>query len=139
MTRLTRPCENTENGKYIPYTTGTYTGIFPDCTLGEVVKRLAEYEDLGFTPKEIAYLAKFFKDKTSTEEIEANIKTAAKLMEWAKWKELEEQGRLIVLSVEDIHPCKGCDTGWGSVSSEGCTSCHDSCERLMQYNERYRT
>jgi hypothetical protein len=46
MERLTRPCKDTENGKYIPYTTGTYTGIFPDCTLGKVVERLAYYEDL---------------------------------------------------------------------------------------------
>jgi hypothetical protein len=46
MNRLTRPCENIENGKYAPYTVGAYTGIFPDCTLGEVVTRLAYYEDL---------------------------------------------------------------------------------------------
>ena len=46
MKRLTRPCEDTENGKYIPYTVGVYTGIFPDCTLGEVVERLAYYEDM---------------------------------------------------------------------------------------------
>lgn len=46
MNRLTKPCQDTENGKYIPYTAGTYSGIFPDCTLGEVVMRLAYYEDL---------------------------------------------------------------------------------------------
>ena len=52
MKRLTRLCENTENGKYIPYTTGVYTGIFPDCTLGEVVERLAAYENTDLSPKE---------------------------------------------------------------------------------------
>ena len=46
MDRLTRLCKNTENGKYIPYVAGSFTGIYPDCTLGEVVNRLAEYEDL---------------------------------------------------------------------------------------------
>lgn len=46
MERLTRPCEDTENGKYIPHTAGSFTGIYPDCTLGEVVEKLAEYEDL---------------------------------------------------------------------------------------------
>lgn len=45
MNRLTKPCENTESGKYIPYVTGSFTGIYPDCTLGEVVSRLAEYEN----------------------------------------------------------------------------------------------
>ena len=46
MERLTKICLDTENGKYIPYTTGTYTGIFPDCTLGKVVERLAYYENM---------------------------------------------------------------------------------------------
>lgn len=103
-----------------------------------IVKRLAEYEDLGFTPEEIAYMAKFFKEHTSAETIEDNMRTAANLMEWAKYKDLEEQGRLIILSVDDIHPCKYCDSGWGSISSEGCKSCYDDCERLKQYNEKYR-
>jgi len=51
----------------------------------------------------------------------------------AEYEDLEEQGRLIVLSVEDIHPCKYCNVGWGSISSEGCTTCHDTCEKLEQY------
>lgn len=105
----------------------------------DAIQNLQAYEDLGFTPVEIAHMAKFYKDKHSAEEIEYNMKTAAKLMELAKWKDLEAQGRLIVLSVEDIHPCKYCDSGWGSISSEGCKSCHDDCERLKQYNKKYNT
>lgn len=54
------------------------------------------------------------------------------------YEDLEEEGRLIILSVEDIHPCKNCGVGWGSISSEGCKSCHDSCDRLKQYNEKYK-
>lgn len=97
MERLTRLCENTENGKYIPYVADNYIGIYPNCTLGKVVERLAYYEDL------------------------------------------EEDGRLIVLSIQDIHPCKNCDTGWGSISSDGgCASCHDDCGRLKEYNEKYK-
>ncbi len=75
-----------------------------DCGSKKRFDKLKEYEDLGFTPEDIAYLAKFFKDKTSTEEIEANMKTAAKLMEWAKWKDAEDSGRLVIL------PCKIGDT-----------------------------
>lgn len=96
MERLTKACENTENGKYISYIVDNFKGIYPDCTLGKVVERLAYYENL------------------------------------------EEEGRLIVLSVEDIHPCKNCGVGWGSISSDGCKSCHDSCDRLKQYNENYK-
>jgi len=52
MERLTRPCEDTENGKYIPYVVGKYIGIYPynensaDTIMGEVVERLAYYENL---------------------------------------------------------------------------------------------
>ena len=53
------------------------------------------------------------------------------------YEDMESQGRLIVLSIEDIHPCRGCNTGWGYISSEGCKSCHDDCEKLEQYNKRY--
>lgn len=55
----------------------------------------------------------------------------------AYYEDLEEQGRLIILTVQDIHPCRGCDTGWGSISSEGCTSCEETCVRLKEYNEKY--
>ena len=31
------------------------------------------------------------------------------------------------------HPCTNCNTGWGSISTKGSTSCHDTCERLAAY------
>ena len=96
MERLTKRCRNTEDGKYIPYVVGDFSGIYPDCTLGKVVERLAYYEDL------------------------------------------KEQGRLFILDIEDIHPCKGCDTGWGYVSSSGSHVCQETCEKLKQYNEKYK-
>lgn len=52
MERLTRPCEDTKNGKYIPYIVGNYTGIYPyrdgstETILGQVVEKLAYYENL---------------------------------------------------------------------------------------------
>ena len=93
MQRLTKPCKNTENGKYIRYTVGSFTGIYPDCDFGKVVERLAYYEDL------------------------------------------EEQDRLLILQENNLHPCMGCDVGWGSISSEGCTSCEETCERFKRYVE----
>ena len=41
----------------------------------------------------------------------------------AEYEDLEEQGRLIKLSIRDIHPCRNCNTGWGSISSEGSDGC----------------
>ena len=41
------------------------------------------------------------------------------------------------LCVQDIHPCRNCNTGWGSISSEGCHSCEETCIRLKEYSEKY--
>lgn len=43
------------------------------------------------------------------------------------------------LCVKDVHPCKYCDTGWGSLSAEGCHGCEETCIRLKEYNEKYNT
>lgn len=43
------------------------------------------------------------------------------------------------LCVKDVHPCKYCDTGWGSISAEGCHGCEETCIRLKEYNEKYNT
>lgn len=55
----------------------------------------------------------------------------------AYYEDLEEQGRLSILTVQDIHPCRNCGTGWGSVSSEGCHSCEETCVRLKEYSDKY--
>ena len=55
----------------------------------------------------------------------------------AYYEDLEEEGRLIVLSVQDIHPCRNCGTGWSSISSEGSDGCENYCERLKEYNKKY--
>ena len=56
----------------------------------------------------------------------------------AQYEDLEEAGRLIVLSIQDTHPCSNCGVGWGSASAKGVTSCHDTCERLKKYVEDHR-
>lgn len=58
MERLTQPCKNTEGGKYIDHVAGDFVGIYPDCTLGKVVDRLAAYEDTGLTPEDIKFLVR---------------------------------------------------------------------------------
>lgn len=55
----------------------------------------------------------------------------------AEYEDLEEQGRLIKLSIRDIHPCRNCGVGWGSISSEGCHGCEETCIRLKEYSEKY--
>lgn len=53
----------------------------------------------------------------------------------AHYEDLEEAGRLIILSEKDVHPCTNCNVGWDSISADGCSSCHDNCERLRKYNK----
>lgn len=65
--------------------------------------RLAHYEDLGFTPEEIALLAKFYKEYTSVPSITANMKLTANSIELEKYRKLKEQGRLA-----EVIRCKNC-------------------------------
>ena len=58
------------------------------------------------------------------------------LQKLAYYEDLKEEGRMVILNIEDIHPCKNCGVGWGSISSEGCTSCQDTCVRLKEYNKK---
>jgi hypothetical protein len=55
----------------------------------------------------------------------------------AYYEDLEEQGRLIVLTIQDIHPCRNCDVGWGTISFEGCHTCEETCGRLKEYNKKF--
>lgn len=63
-----------------------YCDTFEDIYAGGAINRLAEYENLGFTPEDIAYMAKFFKEHTSAEAITYEMKTIAKLIEYEKLK-----------------------------------------------------
>lgn len=55
----------------------------------------------------------------------------------AYYEDLEESDKLIILEPTDEYPCRNCDVGWGSISSDGCTSCKDSCIRFKEFNERH--
>ena len=107
-------------------------------SLIEAANRLAEYENTGLTPKDIEQMkarmplhqwAGESPDKMSIFGV-----TVSKIMELAK---AEKEGRLIILTIQDIYPCKNCDVGWGSISSEGCHSCEETCVRLKEYNDKY--
>ena len=38
--------------------------------------------------------------------------------------------------VEDKNPCTYCDAGWATISTTGCTSCREDCERLKEWERR---
>jgi hypothetical protein len=57
---------------------------------GGAIDRLAEYENLGFTPEDIVYMAKFFKEHTSAEYITNEMKMVAKLINAEKSNESGE-------------------------------------------------
>ena len=41
-----------------------------------------------------------------------------------------------ITNIDYEYPCINCNVGWGSISSEGCKTCHDDCSRLKEYNIR---
>lgn len=101
---------------------------------------LAAYEDTGLTPQEIEQMKARMPlhqwAGESPEKISIFGITISKIMKLAK---AEKEGRLVILSVQDIHPCRNCETGWGSISSDGCHSCEETCIRLKEYNKKYNT
>jgi hypothetical protein len=110
------------------------------CNYTYDIKRLKLYEDTGLTPQEIEQMkarmplhqwAGESPDKMSIFGV-----SVAKIIELTK---AEKEGRLVILSIQDIHPCRNCGVGWGSISSEGCHSCEETCVRLKEYNDKYNT
>lgn len=51
-----------------------------DCFYKQIYDKLKGYEDLGFAPEEIAYMAKFFKERTSAEYIANDMHIIARLL-----------------------------------------------------------
>ena len=37
------------------------------------------------------------------------------------------------------NPCIGCDHGWGTISTDGCTSCRDDCPELKRFMDSAQT
>lgn len=51
----------------------------------------------------------------------------------AFYEDLEEKGELPVMYGVNVYPCTNCGVGWASISTQGCKSCHDDCEKLKEY------
>ena len=69
--------------------------------VNESMDKLAQYENLGFTPEDIACLARFYKEQTSVAAITANMKIIADLAKLERFEKLEAEGRLVVLTHEE--------------------------------------
>lgn len=106
----------------------------------DAANRLAEYEDTGLTPQDIEQMKARMPlhqwAGESPEKMSIFGITVSKIMEFVK---AEKEGRLVILSIQDIHPCRNCNTGWGYASSEGCHTCDETCVRLKEYNDKYST
>lgn len=51
----------------------------------------------------------------------------------AFYEDLEEKGELPIMYGVNVYPCTNCGVGWASISTQGCKSCHDDCEKLKEY------
>lgn len=96
-----------------------------DCSSKKRYEKLKQYEDLDFTPKEIALMAKFYKEHTSSEAIAQNMRIVAKLLEaerkeahWIKHEWAEESEGLLIPNYE----CSKCHT-WQRENSDYCPDC----------------
>ena len=47
-----------------------------------------------------------------------------------------KQGTDIQITNSFTNPCLLCNAGWGTASTNGVTSCHDTCERFKEYHKR---
>ena len=57
-----------------------------------------------------------------------DLKHIQNLIDW------EEEGRLIVIDVEDKDlPCHKCAVGWGKISTLGLKSCEEDCVVLKEH------
>lgn len=135
MERLTKKSQNSEVVWFIDYDNNGLN--LEPCEMsyndsGKAIRKLAAYEDTGLTPQEIEQMkarmplhswAGESADKMSIFGI-----PVSRIIELTK---AEKQGRLIVLSIQDVHPCRGCETGWLT------TGCEETCVRLKEYNEKY--
>lgn len=132
MERLTRRLSNGDVVAWNPLEYYNYNDF------KKVLERLAAYEDTGLTPQEIEQMKARMPlhqwSGESPDKMSIFGVTVSKIMELAK---AEKEGRLVILTIQDIHPCRNCGVGLGSISSEGCHSCEETCVRLKEYNDKY--
>jgi len=72
---------------------------------------LEEFKKLGYTPRQLEYMIKFFKEHTSDDFIEEEVEDFKKIREFYKYQKLEEEGQLV------IFPCKPNEIVW--VTAKG--------------------
>lgn len=141
MNRLTRKSQNSEMVWFIDHNHNDLN--LEPCEMtsgdsGKAIRKLADYEDTDLTPQEIEQMkARMPLHQWAGESSDKMSIFGIPVSKIIELTEAEKQGRLIVLDVKDIHPCRNCNIGWGSISSECCHSCDETCERLKQYNEKY--
>lgn len=132
MNRLTKKSQNSEMVWFIDHDNNDLN--LEPCEMsysdsGKAIRKLAAYEETGLTPQEIEQMKARMPLHKWTGASPDNMSIfgvpVKKIMEWAK---AEKEGRLTMVSIEDIHPCRYCDTTW---------SCEGTCIRLKEYNERY--
>lgn len=70
------------------------TGYTKTCELKKAYDKLAQYEELGFEPEEVALLAKFYKEQTSVAAITANLKIVDMIAKLNRYEKLEAEGKL---------------------------------------------
>ena len=88
----------------------------------------AECEILRAKEKQDKAMAKVMEEYATVLEERDNLK-----QQLAYYKDLDADGRLKVLTVQEIYPCNDCECGWASISLNECKSCSDTCIRLKQY------
>lgn len=54
----------------------------------------------------------------------------------AFYEDLEEKGELPIIYGVNVYPCTNCGVGWASISSQGCKSCHDDCEKIKEFYKK---
>lgn len=54
----------------------------------------------------------------------------------AFYEDLEEKGELPIIYGVNVYPCTTCEVGWGTVSPQGCKSCHDDCEKIKEFYKK---
>lgn len=91
------------------------------------VERLADYEDTRLTPelvKETAELAIWIHENG-----------LEKIKEWIK---ADKEGRLIIVdnTPRQVSPYDTCESGWGTITTTGCDSCFNHCEKLAEYRKQ---
>lgn len=96
-----------------------------DCHNKKMHDKLKRYEDLGFTPEDIAYMAKFFNEHTSAEAIADNMRIVAMLLKaerneayWIK----HEYADIVDSCIIPNYECSECGT-WERDNSDYCPDC----------------